>query len=320
MSELIVIEKQNALQLFTEGAKLDPLLDRVFAEVRAFVPDTSTATGRKNIASMAYKVAQSKVYLDNAGKALVDDLKKLPKTIDAERKRVRDKLEELQKEVRQPLDEWEAEQARIEAEAMEAAEAAKLAAEIDHCHELALLMNAEHDRAKEQARIDAERAAAEAERLRAEAEAKRIADAAEAARIAAEAKAAAEIAAAEQARRDAEIRAEANAMAAKQAAEKAEADRIAAAAKAERDRIDAEAKAERDKLAAIEAERLRVAAEAKRIADDTAKREADTKHRARINNEVLADLMAGSDISADQAKAIIKAIVSGKVRNVTISY
>ncbi|EGT6367902.1 cell envelope biogenesis protein TolA, partial [Escherichia coli] len=54
----------------------------------SFVPDITTAKGRKEIAYLAYKVAQTKTYLDGLGKDLVAELKEIPKLIDANRKTV----------------------------------------------------------------------------------------------------------------------------------------------------------------------------------------------------------------------------------------
>ena len=60
-------------------------------------------------------------------------------------------------------------------------------------------------------------------------------------------------------------------------------------------------------------------AEAARIESDRLAREADKNHKAKINRQALADLVA-IGLSEDQAKAVVKAIVSGKVSNVSISY
>lgn len=106
-NELIVIKQENALEVFTAPKGLDPYIEQIKAEVRAFVPDTSTKKGRDAIASIAHKVAKSKTALDNAGKALVDRLKEQPKLVDAERKRMREELDALKDEVRRPLTEWE---------------------------------------------------------------------------------------------------------------------------------------------------------------------------------------------------------------------
>jgi hypothetical protein len=105
MKELIKIESVTAVDVFN-NAGLDPLLEQIKDEVRSFVPDLSTVTGRKAIASLAAKVAKSKTYLDGLGKDLVADQKAAIKTADAERKRMRDDLDLLKIEARKPLTDW----------------------------------------------------------------------------------------------------------------------------------------------------------------------------------------------------------------------
>lgn len=159
-------------------------------------------------------------------------------------------------------------------------------------------------------------AAAAAEREKAETAARAAAAAAEAERqrIDRERQDAEDRAAqAEQDRKDAEERA-------RLAAEKAEQDRLEAErASAERERLAAE-QAERDRLAAVEAERQRVADEAAKVAAETARREADKKHRAKIHNEVMADLMNHNGACSETAKAIVEAIVRGTIRHISITY
>lgn len=114
-NELVEIKKESALTVFSADNGLDPYIAKIKAEVASFVPDLSTKKGRDEIASMAYKVAKSKTYLDNAGKELVAELKAIPAKIDAERKRMREMLDALKDEVRKPLTDWEdAEKSRIE--------------------------------------------------------------------------------------------------------------------------------------------------------------------------------------------------------------
>lgn len=113
-TEVVTVQKENALQVFSADQGLDPYLAKIRAEIEGFVPDVSTAKGRKEIASIAYKVAQSKTALDNVGKELVAELKAVPAKIDAERKRMRDLLDSWKDEVRAPLTTWEnAEAARV---------------------------------------------------------------------------------------------------------------------------------------------------------------------------------------------------------------
>ena len=64
---------------------------------------------------MAYKVARSKSALDEAGKKLGEDYRARIEVINGRRRIFRDMLEEIQRDVRRPLDEWEdAEKRRIE--------------------------------------------------------------------------------------------------------------------------------------------------------------------------------------------------------------
>lgn len=106
-TELVVIEKSNAMAVFTTKEQLDPIIEAIEKEARSLVPDVSTKKGRDAIASMAHKVARSKTYIDNAGKDLVAELKALPKQIDESRRLVRERLDALKDEVRRPLNEWE---------------------------------------------------------------------------------------------------------------------------------------------------------------------------------------------------------------------
>lgn len=113
--ELALIGKPNALALFEEKG-LDPIIEKIRAEVKMHVSDISTERGRKAIASLSRKVASSKVRLDDLGKELVTGVKTQIGTIDAERKRMRDELDKLRDETRQPLTDWEnAETFRVEA-------------------------------------------------------------------------------------------------------------------------------------------------------------------------------------------------------------
>lgn len=104
-----------AAEVFKPGG-IDAVLTALEAQVRAEADnlDISTPRGRKEIASLAYKVSRSKTALDEAGKTLVEDMKAQTKAIDAERKKARDRLDALKEDVRKPLDEYEAaESARI---------------------------------------------------------------------------------------------------------------------------------------------------------------------------------------------------------------
>ncbi|BDA55780.1 hypothetical protein [Raoultella ornithinolytica] len=329
--DLVVIEKKNAMAVFTNNDQLDPLIEAIEKEARSLVPDVTTKKGRDAIASMAHKVARSKTYIDNAGKDLVAELKALPKKIDESRRIARERLDALKDEVRRPLTEWEAEQDRIKAEeAMNALHAEalamneefdrQLAARIESDHEMALLMNDAFDREQAEKKAEAER-----QRIAREEEIKRQAE--EKAKREAEEKHRAELEAS--ARREAEGRA---------AKERAERERIEAQQRAERDRIAAEQKAEADKQAAIEAERRKAQEEADRIrreaeqreqarlaeekrkADEQARREADVKHRKAVGTEIVKSLLAKTSLTRDQAIEVLLAIKDGNIPHTGINY
>lgn len=341
ITDLVVIEKANALAVFTNQEQLDPLIEAIEKEARGLVPDLSTKKGRDAIASMAHKVARSKTYIDNAGKDLVAELKALPKQIDESRRLVRERLDALKDEVRRPLTEWEAEQERIKAEeAMNAMHEEALvmnaefdrqrAAKIESDHEMAFLMNEKIDREREEARQKAEQAKREhEERIKREAEEKARHEAEEAAKREIEASAARE--------REATLAKERAEREARELAEKAERDRIEAEQRAEREKKEAAEKAERDKQQAIaeeqrkaheEAERIKREneqkeqarlAEEKRIKDEEARRAADKEHRKTINNKALQDLIAAG-VPEECAKLCITAIAKGNITAISINY
>ncbi|HHT0022977.1 TPA: hypothetical protein ACTXAG_003178 [Klebsiella oxytoca] len=329
--DLVVIEKKNAMAVFTNNDQLDPLIELIEKEARSLVPDVTTKKGRDAIASMAHKVARSKTYIDNAGKDLVAELKALPKQIDESRRVVRERLDALKDEVRRPLTEWEAEQARIaaekaaeeerqriEAEQKAALEALRKQVEVDH--EMALLMNDAFDRDQAEKKAEAER-----QRIAHEEEIKRQAE--EKAKREAAEKAQREIDAAAAREREAIL-----------AKERAERERIEAQQRAEREQREAAERAEREKQAAVEAERRKAQEEADRIrreaeqreqdrlaeekrkADEQARREADVKHRKAVGTEIVKALLANTSLTRDQAIEVLTAIKDGNIPRTGISY
>lgn len=331
ITDLVVIEKKNAMAVFTSNDQLDPLIEAIEKEARSLVPDVTTKKGRDAIASMAYKVARSKTYIDNAGKDLVAELKALPKQIDESRRVVRERLDALKDEVRRPLTEWEAEQERIKAEeAMNALHAEALEMNIKFDQELAAKFEADHEMALLMDKdIDRERAdkAAEAERQRIAREEEIARQAEEKAKREAAEKAQREIDAAAAREREAIL-----------AKERAERERIEAQQRAEREQREAAERAEREKQAAVEAERRKAQEEADRIrreaeqreqarlaeekrkADEQARREADVKHRKAVGTEIVKALLANTSLTRDQAIEVLTAIKDGNIPHTGISY
>lgn len=341
-SALIAVpEGQDAYALFTAQGTIgaDKLLAMVRAKVDAFkadLPDVGTASGRKQIASFAFKIAKSKTAIEEVGAELAKEAKELPKRIDANRKHIKDTLDAWRDEVRQPVTDWEkAEEARVNRIKVQLSELEATIADSDWTTRSSECLR---DRLGEIKRIEViEEAFNEYQGAAAELKAKAIAvltervaaaekreaEAAELARLRAEAEERArkdreaEIAreAAENAKREAEAKAEAERL----AAQKREDDLKAAAAKAEQDRRDAEQRAaDAEKAAKEKAER-----EAKAKADaeeaDRMRREQDKAHKARINREAMAALIYGG-IDEAIAKQVLTLIIKREVPHVHISY
>lgn len=351
-NELIVLPpKETALQVYSSPQGLDPYLAKIKEELDAFVPDVSTKKGREAIASIAYKVAKGKTALDNIGKDLVAELKDVPKKIDAERKRMRDLMDQWKEEIRKPLTDWEeAEEARqarhkagiewfhlrakeyhdLDLQELRASLAEVDGKPVDQAWEE---FEAEAHRAKAKtvealqtaisAREKHETEQAELAKLRAEASAReqkdreeRIArEAAELAQREAEAKA--------QAEREAAIKREAEAAA---AAERRELELKLAAERAEREKAEAvqreqqaKADAERQAAEAVAAEQRRVAAQAAADAKEAERRERDKAHKTAVNRAAL-DAFVQGGMTEECAKLAVTLIAKKAIPAVSITY
>ena len=292
---------ESIAQEFFNSQDIDTCLKAIEDDAINFVGDSTTAAGRKAIIAKAASVASAKVIIDNVGKMLNEERKRLTDIVNADRKKARDFLDDLKVKVRKPVTEWEAaEEKRIESE--------RLAVEIEMDWESALSEDDLFDRQKEVERKEAELAAIEEEKL-----AKERAEQEEKERIEYEAKIAKE--AKERAEREAEEKIEAEKQRVIDEKNRAK----EAADRAERDKKEALERAEREKQEAIELakreEQERVAEE-KRIADKKAKHHA---HRTKINREALESFIENG-IEEKQAKEIITMIAHGKIKNITLNY
>ena len=311
MSDLMVVENVNPVAVFSSGG-LDEVLQKIASEARSVVPDVSSDRGRKQIASVAYKIARSKTHLDDLGKRLVADQKAAIKLIDNERKRMRDSLDALKDEVRAPLTEYEAaeaarvaeiearvvwfDQVLVGAESLPSFDIESLIAQVESVElseeafpgflasagvkkdaALAFLRHCHTVAAK------AEEERAELDRLRAEA--------------------------AERDRLDRDRRV------AEEAEAKAKAEAAASVAAAER----RAAQAEVDAAAAAQRERDRVAAAEKAEADALAARLADREHRGAINREIV-DFLVSKGMDQEVAKSFVRLAACGLVPHVSIKY
>lgn len=311
-NELVVIEQATALDLFTAPEKVNQMLEHIKSlaeeERKELDSDLSLAKNRKAFASLAYKVTQTKTAIDKAGKLVVNDLKELPKKVDAARKLFRDELDLLSDGIRKPLTEWEAQE-----KAREEAEALKKQIELDH--EEALQMNE---------LFDLRKAEEERQRIAREEEMKR--QAAERARLEAERKAQQEIEAAARREREAKEAAERAEREKQEAIQRAEQAAKEALERAERDAKEALERAEREKKLAIEAERKKAQeaeqarlAEEERKRQEEVKRQADKEHRRKYNQETLQALVSNG-FDEKLATEFIKLVASKQIPHMTMSY
>ncbi|MEG3078530.1 hypothetical protein R3F64_01500 [Halomonas sp. 5021] len=343
-TELVTVpSKETALEVFKAEQGLDPYLQTIRQELDSFLaepPSLDTATGRKAYASMAHKIARSKTAIDNIGKELVADLKQLPKTIDAERKRWRDQLDAWRDEARGPLNEWEAaEEARIAHHVQGIEWLRDMALEIEELDSAALkerLTNAEAKKVDEsweeyeaeahrvkdvtvstlraaiQKRENYEAEQADLERLRKQEEERKQQE--REAQIAREAE--------ERARREAEQAAQAE----REAAARREQEAKAEAERKEREYQEGIAKAQREAEAERQCiqqeherrEQARLDAE-RREREEAERRQADKEHRKRINRAAMQAMIDGG-MPEDCAKQAITLIAQSKVPNITINY
>lgn len=115
-NEVAVLQNLSPLAVYQDPASADAIIEKIRAEAAQAGNDISTEAGREKIRSMAYKIARSKTALDELGENLTESWRVQTKAVNEERKRVKQKMQELQDEVRKPLTDWEnAEESRTDA-------------------------------------------------------------------------------------------------------------------------------------------------------------------------------------------------------------
>lgn len=305
-TELIPLENVNAATVFADKKSLDALLDKIEAHTKSFVADVSTDKGRKEVASLAYKIARSKTTLDAAGKKLVEGWKKQAAAVDEERRRARERLDTLKDEVRKPLNDWEEEQESIAEEAKQAElrRQENVDNTLRHIEDVGngfiggepqafgilfreldekIVIDDSFGTQKEEALTALKKARAKLEHAqdiqRREAEVKAKEEEIRKAEEERRAKEEAERAEKERAEREERIRKEAAERAEREAEEAREAARLSE----ERAKREAEEAKERERLAAERAEKERQ--EAVRQAEERARQEAEAKEQARLAEE-----------------------------------
>ena len=172
IKSLIPVEYANREKFFlNENNEAQTIIDVVKKHYSSIVfegIDGKTEAGRKAIKKISAELNNKIKEIDNAGKEVVDILNARPKKLNATRKKIRDELGVLYDEIRKPVVEYEAEQARIKAEEEARIEAQRIAEQ----EELARLRAEKEQRdrdiqiveeAARKAKLEAENLAREAE-------------------------------------------------------------------------------------------------------------------------------------------------------------
>lgn len=332
-TSLVLVEQASAMQVFTTTSELEDIVGKVreIATSEANGLDASTAESRARLKVLAYKVKRSKTYLDGVGKALVDDLKDLPKRVDAHRKLAREALDKLHDEVRAPLTKWEEEQERVKREAAEAERRERERVEAvqraitgftqsplkaigtTHAYIVGMIDGLESDVPTAEFfgdRFDEAQAAwVEAlDKLRHMAEQQEA--------IETQARIDREREVAEAAARREREAAERRLLDERMATERAQ----QAQRQAEERAARAEAEAAQRAAEAVERERQRQAEEAERQRAAEAARAANLEHRKAINNRAVNALVTHAGLTIEQARNTVKAVAFGHIHNISITY
>ena len=104
---VIVVDQERLQAFFSDGKNLDDAYGRIEKLAKGLVADVTTKEGVSQIKSCARQIASAKTKIDNLGKQVVAELKELPKIIDANRRNFRERMEALQDEIRRPVTEIE---------------------------------------------------------------------------------------------------------------------------------------------------------------------------------------------------------------------
>lgn len=343
---LTVADSGNLQQFFADGEKLQKVADRIETLARGLVADVSTKEGISQIKTAARQIASVKKKVDDLGKTVVAELKALPKIIDKNRADFRERMENLQEEIRRPVTDIEERQKAIDDIkgthfACAACNSQELAAKIDELETQRAAVTAEVWKeayedvlkafdaeigALSTMKSAAEKREEDARRL-AELEAKQ----AEADRIIREQKIK------EEAERKAREEAEARAAAEKARLEREKAEAERKAAEAEKRAREAQEAEERARREAMQREQERAQAQA-RMAQESApaapaapaqKPSKWTPEMKAVNNDIvkaiaaiIAERLQGFTIGGYEvaAREIVKAIVNNKINHLSVRY
>lgn len=111
---VIVADPERLLEIFKDAQKLEAIYSRIEKMALGLVADVTTKEGISQIKTCARQIASVKAKVDDAGKKVKAELNRLPLVIDENRRKFREKMEALQEEIRRPVTEIEEREKEIE--------------------------------------------------------------------------------------------------------------------------------------------------------------------------------------------------------------
>jgi chromosome segregation ATPase len=326
----VIVSHDEELQgFFTDGKNLDALYGVIEAKAKGLVADPTTKEGASQIKGAARQLASVRVKVDNLGKQVVAELKKLPGIIDDNRKAFREKMEALQEEIRRPVTEIEEREAEIDRiksvhQQLISADSATIKQNIESVKAIALTAEKWKESLEKATKaVTGEIAALETMLKAAE---KREAEARELEELRRKQEEAERIIREQKIKEEAERRVK----------EEAEAKAAAEKARMEREKEEAErraAEAERK----LEEEKAKKAYVAPQATAPEQKPSKWTDEQKAVNKRIVADIAdtiepelkkriaghsdPGYRLAAEEsAKAVVKAILTGKINNLKVEY
>lgn len=105
--ELIVHQKKELEELYSQENGLQPVIDRIKEVAKDFEYDLTTTKGRNLVKSQARAVSSSKKYLTDLGMQLTAEWREKTAKVNATKKEIIKQLDELRDEIRKPLTDLE---------------------------------------------------------------------------------------------------------------------------------------------------------------------------------------------------------------------
>lgn len=104
---LLIPEIDQVAEAFKNPELMGDLIAKIEVSCRAEHLTAATREGRERIKSLAYKIARSKTAMDEVGKGLTEDARRIVEGVNALRKTAATRMDALKDEIRAPLTAWE---------------------------------------------------------------------------------------------------------------------------------------------------------------------------------------------------------------------